>query len=289
MINGTVGMKEWITKRRALAFNDGPKLMAVLNVTPDSFSDGGRFVEIDSALRMVDQAILDGAEIIDIGGESTRPDSERISPEAELGRVIPIIKAVSERFDIAISVDTSKSAVAKAALECGADIVNDISGLRFDPEMAEVVATCEAGVVLMHVSGSFETMHKKVDDTDIVEDVVAGLRWSIDTARKAEIGEERVCIDVGIGFGKTLSQNLLLLRRLPDIIARFPVFPMLVGVSRKSFIGSLTGEPDPAKRLAGTIAANCIALIGGADLVRVHDVKQMADALKVISAVRNEL
>ncbi len=287
MSNGQARSKDWITKRRTLSFADGPKLMAILNVTPDSFSDGGRFAALDAALRQVEKMIEDGADIIDIGGESTRPGSEHISPEVELSRVVPIIEAVAGRFDIAISVDTSKSAVAEQALEKGADIINDISGFRFDRDMAGIAAKCEAGVVLMHLKGSFETMHVTDPDTDIVEEVSNGLQWSIEKARSSGVSEDRICIDVGIGFGKTQEQNLRLLRCLPEIGSRFPVFPMLVGLSRKSFIGRIIGESDPEKRLAGTIAANCVALMAGADILRVHDVKPAAEALKVVSAVLN--
>lgn len=289
MMNGNETANDWITRRRTLSFADGPKLMAILNATPDSFSDGGRFVHSDAALIEVEKMIVDGADIIDIGGESTRPGSGRVTPEEELNRVVPVIEAVAAKFDIAISVDTSKAAVAEAALEAGADIINDISGLRFDSEMARVVAKGQAGVVLMHLSGSFETMHETDEKIDIVAEVTDGLNNCVEAAKIAGVRDNSICLDVGIGFGKTQSQNLRLLRRLSEIKARFPNMPMLAGISRKSFIGRITGEPDPEKRLAGTIAANCVALLAGADILRVHDVRPAADALKVISAIRNEL
>lgn len=272
------------TAKRGLTF-ERPLVMGILNVTPDSFSDGGRYADVDAALTRAEQMIAEGADIVDIGGESTRPGSARVDVDAETARVVPIIEAIAMRFDTPISVDTSKAEVARAAVDAGAEIINDISGLRWDTEIATVAAATGAGLVLMHSRGEFETMHSQPPVENAVEDVVNGLNWSIDIAREYGVGDAQICLDIGIGFGKTVEQNLELIAKLDTIAERLPRFPLLVGASRKSFIGKVLGEPDAAKRLGGSVAAAMIAGQRGAGIIRVHDVKESAQALRFLAAV----
>ena len=275
----------WKTSRREIDLAR-PIVMAILNVTPDSFSDGGRFVEPDSALRQAERLIAEGADILDIGGESTRPGSGRVSVEVEISRVVPVIRAISKRFDIPISIDTSKSEVARTALDAGAEMVNDISGLRFDERIASVAAEHKAALVLMHSRGDFETMHSQPPVDDILADVTADFRRSTSMAMEQGVGTEQIVLDIGIGFGKTLEQNLELLAKLDKLIAEFPVFPMLVGTSRKSFIGKLLGDLPPNERLSGSLATAAIAVWNGAKIVRVHDVRETIETLRTVDAIR---
>jgi len=260
--------------------------MAILNVTPDSFSDGGRFAELDLAIRQAEKLIGDGADIIDVGGESTRPRSGPVPAEVEIGRVVPVIKAVVGRFDVAVSVDTSKSEVAKAAVAAGAEIVNDISGLRFDEKIATVVAKHGCGLVLMHSRGEFESMHSQPPVDNIMSEVAADFRRSAAAAVTAGIKRERIALDVGIGFGKTLEQNLELIANLDKLIAEFREFPILVGASRKSFIGRLLGGAAPDERLSGSLATAVVAVWNGARILRVHDVKETIEAIAVAESIR---
>ncbi len=274
----------WKTSRRELSLAR-PLVMAILNVTPDSFSDGGRFKEPDAALLHAEVLIAEGADILDIGGESTRPGSVRVSADEEIARVVPVIEVISKRFDVPISIDTSKSEVARAALIGGAEIVNDISGLRFDERIASVAAEYGAGLVLMHSRGDFENMHDQPPIEDIVTAVTADLRRSSGLALEHGVAPERIVLDVGIGFGKTLDQNLELLAKLDKLITEFPEYPMLVGTSRKSFIGKLGGAP-PEQRLSGSLATAAIAVWNGAKVLRVHDVKETVEAVRIASAVK---
>jgi dihydropteroate synthase len=260
-------------------------VMGVLNVTPDSFSDGGRYAEIDAALRRAEEMIDEGAAIIDIGGESTRPGSERVSADVEIDRVVPVIEAIVSRFDVPISIDTSKSAVADASVEAGAEIINDISGLRFDQRIAEVAASTKAGLVLMHSRGEFETMHSQPPVEDIIQEVSTDFRRSLSVAESLGVERERIVLDIGVGFGKTLEQNLDLLGRLDSIADTFKDFPLLVGASRKSFIGKVLAGAPPEDRLSGSIAAAVVAVMNGARIIRAHDVKATVDALKVTNAI----
>ena len=228
----------------------------------------------------------EGAAIIDVGGESTRPGGERVEPDTEIKRVVPVIEAVKERFSATVSVDTSKASVAKAAMDVGADIVNDISGFRFDEEMAAVVAGSGAGVVLMHLEGSFESMHQKNDSTAICPKVIEGLRESLTKASEAGIDRNNVCLDVGIGFGKTVSQNLQLIKSLDEVSGCFPAIAILIGVSRKSFLGAITGVEEPKDRVAATSVANAFALCKGADVLSVHDVREAMDTIKIVEAIK---
>lgn len=277
----------WQTSRRTLSF-EKTLVMAILNVTPDSFSDGGRFFSVDDALRQAEKMIADGADILDIGGESTRPMSKRVSVDEEIRRVVPVIEAVAKRFDVPVSIDTSKSAVAAEACGAGAEIINDISGLKFDEKTAEVAARHETGLVLMHLRGDFETMHKQKPVSDILNEVAEGFRWSLETAESFKIEKERIVLDVGIGFSKTFEQNLELVAKLDKISEEFPEFPLLVGASRKSFIGKILGDAPADERLFGTLAANALAVWNGAKILRVHDVRETIETIKTVEAIKNQ-
>jgi dihydropteroate synthase len=261
-------------------------IMGILNVTPDSFSDGGQFFTLDNALARAEQMIADGADIIDVGGESTRPGGEPVSVDEEIMRVVPVIKALVERTEIPISVDTTKSEVARAALDSGAAIVNDISALRFDFYIADAVARAGAGMVLMHSRGTPATMHRLPPVADIMEEVTSSLRASVHMAERRGVKHEAIAIDPGIGFGKTQEQNLELIARLDQLIAAFPDYPLLIGTSRKSFIGRLLGNAPPEDRLHGTMATITAAILKGAHIVRVHDVKAAAETIRVAEAIR---
>jgi dihydropteroate synthase len=280
--------KYWQTARRKLSL-DKTLVMAILNVTPDSFSDGGEFFSLDDALRQAEKLVSEGADILDIGGESTRPASERVSPDEEIRRVVPLIEAIVNRFDVPVSIDTSKSAVAEKAVEAGAEIVNDVSGLRFDERIAEIAAAKNTGLVLMHLRGDFETMHRQKPVEDIFREVSEGFRRSIEKAESFGVKPEQIALDVGVGFSKTLNQNLELLAKLDKLIKEFPKFPMLVGTSRKSFIGKILGDVPTNERLGGSLASAAIAVWNGASIVRVHDVKATLEMLKIVGAIKKEL
>jgi dihydropteroate synthase len=262
--------------------------MGIINVTPDSFSDGGEFLSIENALMQAERLIAEGADILDIGGESTRPHSKQVSADEESERVVPVIEAISKRFEIPISVDTTKAAVAENALNAGAEIVNDISGLRFDERIAEIAVKYKAGLVVMHSRGTFETMHSQPPVEDILTEVSADFRRAIAAARSFRVEDEQIALDVGIGFSKTLTQNLELLAKLDKLVEEFPKFPMLVGTSRKSFIGKITGEEVPQNRLSGSLAAIAAAVWNGANIVRVHDVKETVEAVRVLDAIMEQ-
>lgn len=264
-----------------------PVVMGILNVTPDSFSDGGRFASIDAALKRAEQMIAEGAGILDVGGESTRPGCSRVSSDEEISRVVPIIKAMIDRFDTPVSIDTSKSEVAAASVEVGAELINDISGLRWEPSIAAIAAASGAGLILMHSRGSFETMHSQPPVDDIVAEVRSGLALSIQAAREAGVIDRQIALDIGIGFGKTFEQNLELLAKLDRITDEFESYPVLVGTSRKSFIGKILDNAPPSERLGGSLASAIIAVMRGARLLRVHDVKETVAALRVWERVEN--
>lgn len=267
-------------------------IMGILNVTPDSFSDGGQFVTLDTALAHAEQMIAEGADIIDVGGESTRPGGEPVSVEDEISRVVPVISALAERTDVAISVDTTKSEVARAALDAGAAIVNDISALRFDFYVADAVARAGAGLVLMHSRGTPATMHRLPPVADIMHEVTHSLHASINMAERRGVHRESIAIDPGIGFGKSQEQNLELIAKLDQLITAFPDYPILIGTSRKSFIGRLladaSGVPAPAEdRLHGSLATITAAILKGAHIVRVHDVKATVETIRVAESIRD--
>jgi dihydropteroate synthase len=259
-----------------------PLVMGVVNVTPDSFSDGGLFLDADAAVEHGLRLVGEGAAILDVGGESTRPGAEPVSEDEEGRRVLPVIERLAREGDARVSIDTTKLAVARAALGAGATLVNDVSAFRFDPGMAALVAETGAGCCLMHMLGEPRTMQEDPRYDDVVSDVKAFLEERLEFAVSEGVDEERVWLDPGIGFGKTVEHNLELLRRLDEIVAIGR--PVVVGTSRKSFLGKLAGGRDEGERLPGTIATNVLALERGASVFRVHDVAQNADALAVALA-----
>ncbi len=277
----------WKTSRREISL-EKTLVMAILNVTPDSFSDGGNFFSIDDALRQAEKLIEEGADILDIGGESTRPNAGRVSAEEEIKRVVPVIEEMKKRFDIPVSIDTSKAAVAAEAVEAGAEIINDISGLRFDDKIAEVASKNKTGLVLMHLRGDFETMHKQLPTENILDEISNGFQWSLEKAGEYQISKEQIVLDIGIGFSKTFEQNLELIAKLDKICTEFSDFPVLVGASRKSFIGKILGGASSDERLFGTLAANALAVWNGAKILRVHDVKAAVDTIKTVEAIKNQ-
>ena len=257
--------------------------MGVLNVTPDSFSDGGEFNTPDTALAQAQQLVAAGADIIDIGGQSTRPGAVEVSLEEELERVLSVLQLLRPEISVPISVDTTRAAVAKAAVAAGADIINDISGATFDPEMLSTVAFLGVPIVLMHLRGTPQTMQQLTDYQDLIGEIYQFLESRIADAIASGISSAQIIIDPGIGFAKKYNQSL-------EIIRRLSVFhslncPILVGVSRKSFIGHILNQPDPKARVWGTAAACCGAIAGGADILRVHDVKEMRDVCRVADAI----
>jgi dihydropteroate synthase len=254
--------------------------MGVVNVTPDSFSDGGEFFSADAALAHCRELVDQGADILDIGGESTRPGAQPVAADEEVRRVLPVIDGAAAS-GARISIDTTKVEVARRALHAGASIVNDVSAFRFEPELAGVVADAGADCCLMHMLGEPRTMQDDPRYDDVVADVKAFLEERMAFATSAGVPEERIWLDPGIGFGKTLDHNLEILRRLDEIVALGR--PVVVGTSRKSFLGKLTGKPEK-ERLPGTIATNVLALTRGAEIFRVHDVAEVAEALRVAAA-----
>ena len=255
--------------------------MGVINVTPDSFSDGGQFADADAAVAHGVRLAKEGAAILDVGGESTRPGSEGVPAEEELGRVAPVVEGLRAQ-GLEISIDTTKAVVAEAALDAGATVVNDVSAFRADPAMAGLVADRGAGCCLMHMLGEPRTMQQDPRYDDVVSEVRSFLEERLAFAVGEGIPEERVWLDPGIGFGKTVEHNLELLRRLDEIVAIGR--PVAIGTSRKSFLGKLTGGRPESERLPGSIATNVLALERGARVFRVHDVAQIVDALKVAAA-----
>ncbi|MGI5862496.1 MAG: dihydropteroate synthase [Myxococcales bacterium] len=258
-------------------------VMAIVNVTPDSFSDGGRFFSTDSAVAHGERLAEEGADLLDVGGESTRPGAEPVSAEQEIERVVPVIERLAKRTDVPISIDTTKASVAKAALEAGASLVNDISGFRFDPEMAPTLARSGAAACAMHIQGVPRTMQHQPSYLDVVGEVIEYLQASVALAERCGVARERILIDPGIGFGKTGGHNLFLLRNLRQL--KSLGLPILVGASRKRFVGTITGKEQPQDRLAGSLAVHAAAVMNGADVVRVHDVEVTVAAVKMIDAV----
>ncbi len=267
-----------------LALGPDPDLVGVLNVTPDSFSDGGDFLDPDEAATHAAAMLDEGARIIDVGGESTRPGSDRVTPEEEARRVVPVVeRIVAERPEAIVSIDTYRAGTAEAALEAGARLVNDVTALRGDPRMAGVVAEARCSVILMHMLGEPKTMQKNPRYGDVVREVRDFLAGRAEHAVASGVEEERIILDPGIGFGKTLGHNLALLNHLDSIVELG--FPVLVGASRKSFIGRITGVEEARDRLFGTVATTVLAYERGATLFRVHDVRANREALEVAGAI----
>jgi dihydropteroate synthase len=258
-----------------------PSVMGVVNVTPDSFSDGGVNLDPVEAARSARRMLADGAAIVDVGGESTRPGSEGVDADEELRRVVPVLERLAGA--VPLSIDTSKAAVARRALELGAELVNDVTALRGDPEMAETVAAAHAYVCLMHMQGEPRTMQAAPRYDDVVSDVAAFLEERLQTAVAAGIAEERICLDPGIGFGKTVEQNFELIRRLGELVALGR--PVLVGISRKSSLGKLLGDPDATTgSVAASVGAAVAAYERGATILRAHDVREHVEALTAAHA-----
>ncbi len=263
------------------------QLMGIVNVTPDSFSDGGRFLDPEGAIEHARELVAEGADLLDVGGESTRPGARAVSAAEEIERVGPVVEGLcgpgAGAVDVPVSIDTAKAAVAEVALDAGAEMVNDVTALRSDPELAALCAERGCGVVLMHMKGTPRTMQEAPEYGDVVDEVRAFLAERIEFATARGIAEGRIWVDPGIGFGKTVDHNLELLRRLSEL--RELGRPIVVGTSRKSFIGKLTGR-EVGERLGGTIASNVLALHTGADVLRVHDVAQVEQAVRVAEAIR---
>ncbi len=268
----------------------GPLVMGILNVTPDSFFPGSRVFDPDRAVEQGLRMIDEGADILDVGGESTRPGSDPVNAAAEMKRVVPVISGLRRSTDLPISIDTQKAVVAEAAIEAGADIVNDVSALRHDPQMGPLVSEKRVSVVLMHMRGTPKTMQASPGYDEVVEEVRSELSDYAEAAKRAGIRPDRIILDPGIGFGKRQKDNIALIRELPRLVALG--YPLLLGASRKSFIGRILaseGDPRPVEeRLAGTLAVHLFASLLGADILRVHDVRETRDALRVLSTLLDE-
>jgi dihydropteroate synthase len=262
---------------------DRPYIVGILNVTPDSFSDGGRYLDLQRAVGHGLRMVAEGADLIDIGGESTRPGASQISEQEELDRVIPVVEKLGREVGLPLSIDTSKSVVAREAVSAGADFVNDVSGLAFDAGMARAVADSGAGLIVMHTRGRPEVMQQDTHYADLFTEVVTGLTRSIQVAESAGVARDKIVIDPGIGFGKDVAGNLELLRRTSDLVELGR--PVMLGTSRKSFIGRVLGKDDPAERLAGTLATVALGFAWGARLFRVHDVAAAREAAAMAQAV----
>ena len=262
---------------RSLEFGEKSVIMGILNVTPDSFSDGGHHSEFETALAAAGKMIEDGATLIDVGGESTRPGAESVDAITEQGRVVPVIKALTERFGCIISVDTYRASTARAAVEAGAHIVNDVWGLQREPAIADVARETGAGLVIMH------TTREREIDPDVIEDRAVFLNKSLEIAAAAGIDRSRIILDPGFGFGKTVEDDVVLMARMEEL-QRFG-YPWLVGTSRKRFVGTITGETDPLKRDIATSATSVALRLAGADIFRVHNVAFNRDALAVADAI----
>lgn len=265
------------------------EVMGIVNITPDSFSDGGAFLDPEAAIAHGIELAAQGAAILDIGGESTRPGADPVPEAEELARVIPVIEELAARLsepiaagDLRLSIDTSKFAVAEAALAAGAALINDVTALRAAPDLAALAADTGAEVCLVHMLGEPRTMQREPVYADVVDDVTAFLSERLEWVIAAGVAEERVILDPGIGFGKTVTHNLELLRRCDELTRLGP--PVLIGTSRKSFLGQITGRETPAERVAGTLATSVLALERGARIFRVHDVSETLDALRVTAA-----
>jgi dihydropteroate synthase len=276
----------WTIRGQSLIWGQRTYLMGVLNITPDSFSDGGQFNTLEAAVAQAQFLVAAGADILDIGGQSTRPGAAEVTVEAELQRVVPVVQALrsgTAPLSVPISVDTTRSVVAQAAIQAGADLINDISGGVSDPQMLPTVAALKVPIVLMHMRGTPQTMQQLTDYQDLIGEICEFLQNQIAAAIAAGIDRSQIAIDPGIGFAKTYQQNLEILRHVSSF--RSLGCPVLVGSSRKSFIGHILNQPDPQARVWGTAATCSAAIAGSADLVRVHDVQQMRDVCRVADAI----
>jgi dihydropteroate synthase len=277
-------MKMYLSGNRLLSSENGPLIMGILNATPDSFHSPSRHNDLNEAIRTADIMIREGADILDIGGESTRPGSKPVEAPEEIRRIVPVIREIRKRWDIPISVDTRKTETARAALDEGGDIINDISALRDDPELAVLSAERKVPVILMHIRGNPETMQKNPGFRDAIGEIRAELEERIQYALKSGVDKKLIIIDPGIGFGKRVVDNLQIIGR-PNLFKELG-YPVLIGLSRKSFIKTVLGREASEDRLAGSLAANMFAALNGADILRVHDVAETADCVKMIRAIK---
>lgn len=272
-----IGIKRKLyTRDKEIQLGEKTLIMGILNVTPDSFSDGGQFNSVDNALKQVEVMIREGADIIDVGGESTRPGSSEVALVEELDRVLPIIKAIRESYDVLISIDTYKAKVAEAALEAGADIINDVWGMQREPEIAKVAAKYKVPVIAMHNQNGTDY------DRDIIDAMKAFFEKTYEIAREYELEKSQLILDPGIGFGKTPEQNVVVMKRLKEVMDWG--MPVLLGTSRKSMIGKILDLPS-SERLEGTLATNCYGISLGIDIIRIHDVEAHVRASKVMDAI----
>ncbi|AFY36509.1 Dihydropteroate synthase [[Leptolyngbya] sp. PCC 7376] len=276
-------MENLVLRNQEFRWGDRTYVMGILNVTPDSFSDGGQFNSVDTALAQAVKMVEAGVDILDIGGQSTRPGAAQISVAEELNRTIPVIQAIRQQFDTVISIDTTRSEVAKRAIAAGADIINDISGATFDEQMLFAVKALNVPIILMHIRGTPETMQSLTDYDNLIADLKTFFEGRIQTAKDLGIRDDQIILDPGIGFAKTAMQNYDLIRQQQDF--REMGYPLLVGPSRKSFIGHVLNQKDPQKRVWGTAAACAGAIAFGADILRVHDVPEMIDVCKISDAI----
>ena len=283
-----IAAEQTLTSRgQSFVWGQQTYLMGILNVTPDSFSDGGQFNTLEAAVAQAQQMVAEGAHLLDIGGQSTRPQADEVPLAEELRRVVPVIEALrsdsSAIASVPISVDTTRAAVAAAAIAAGADWVNDISGAVYDADMLPTVAELQVPIVLMHLRGTPKTMQQFTDYRDLMGEIYEFLARRVEAAIAAGIAPDRIIVDPGIGFAKTFEQNLEILRRLPEL--RRLGCPILVGASRKRFIGQLLNQPDPQKRVWGTAATCCAAIAAQTDLLRVHDVAPLREVCTVADAI----
>jgi dihydropteroate synthase len=278
--------RTWELPRHTLKLGARTLVMGVINLTPDSFSDGGRFFTRKRARENAERMIENGADIIDIGAESTRPGASPVPEAKESHRLQKYLGIMLMMGDCVYSVDTTKASVARVALKAGVDIVNDISGLRFDPTLADAAAEHDAGLVLMHSRGTFETMHKQEPVADILKEVSDDWLRAVAEAERRGVRREKIVLDPGIGFSKTQKQNVELIAKLDTLARDFADFPLLVGTSRKSFIGQILGGAPVDKRVHGTMATVAAAVLNGASIVRVHDVRAAVETVKVVDAIK---
>ena len=272
-------------KIRNIEFNFGERtyIMGILNVTPDSFSDGGKFNEIDDALIQVRKLVAEGADIIDIGGESTRPGAKIVSIEEEISRVVPVIEAIRKEMDVVISIDTYRASTAEAALAAGADIINDVTAMEGDAAMSDLVVGSKVPIILMHMRGTPKNMQQNCEYKNVVTEVAAYLLQRANVLEKRGVTKEKIIFDPGIGFAKNIEQNLQLIKGLKSLTGLG--YPVLLAASRKSTIGSVLGGVPAEERLEGTIAASCQAVYAGAQMVRVHDVQENLRAIRMLEAI----
>lgn len=264
-------------------FENKTYTMGILNLTPDSFSDGGSYIDIEAAIERAKKMVEEGADIIDVGAESTRPGATSVSEELELKRILPVVKRLVTEIDLPISIDTYKSSVAEECIKAGAHIINDIKGLKGDSNMAKVIAKYGVYVIIMHIKGEPETMQKNPKYDNIIKDIKESLEESVDIAIKEGVSPEKIILDPGIGFGKTFENNLEIIKKLCEL--KKLEYPILIGASRKGFIGDILNTP-PLDRLEGNLAVAAISSYNGASIIRVHEVRETVKTLKIIDAIK---